>query len=292
MRGIFPVLQSPFSEDDALDIESLRREVDFCVDMGSHGLVYPVLSSEFQFLTEEERRVGVEAVIDANRGRIPVVAGVAGASTAIAVEYAGHAGGAGADAVIALPPYVSTGSRDELSAYFRAIAAAVDCPVFVQHNLPDMDSAFIARLVCEIDNLSYVKEETPPSAHNVSGLFEALKGVNVGVFGGASGRWMLSELERGATGFMPAVPVVEVYVQIWDAWQAGDSQRARDLFDRLLPFVNLMTLLGLAVYKEVLVRRGVFVTAWVRQPGAVRLDQFDLRELDEVLARLESLLRS
>ena len=290
MRGIFPVLQSPFGEDDVLDIESLRRQVDFCADMGSHGLVYPVLSSEFQFLTDEERRVGIEAVIDANRGRIPVVAGVGGASAPIAVEYARHAADAGADAVIALPPYVSAAPRDELIAYFHAIAAAVDCPVFVQHNLPDMDSPFIARLVREIDNVSYVKEETPPSAHNISGLFEALDGGGVGVFGGASGRWMLSELERGASGFMPAVPVIEVYVQIWDAWQAGDSRKARELFDRLLPFVNLMTLLGLAVYKEVLVRRGVFVTARVRQPGAVRLDDFDLREIDEVLARLEPLL--
>ena len=112
MRGIFPVLQSPLREDDALDLDSLRREVDFCVEMGSHGLVYPVLSSEFQFLTDEERRSGVEAVIDANRGRIPVVAGVAGASAAIAIDYARHAADMGADAAIALPPYVSTASKD------------------------------------------------------------------------------------------------------------------------------------------------------------------------------------
>ena len=292
MRGIFPVLQSPFGENDALDIESLRREVDFCVEMGSHGLVYPVLSSEFQFLTHEERRLGVEAVIDANRGRLPVVAGVAGASTAIAVDYARHAAGAGADAIIALPPYVSAASSDELVTYFRAIAAAADRPVFVQNNLPGMRSAFIARLVREIDNVGYVKEEAPPSAHNISGLFEALDGVAVGVFGGAGGRWMLSELERGASGFMPAAPVIEVYVQIWDAWQAGDSRKARNLFDRLLPFVNLAALLGVPVNKEVLVRRGVFATARMRQPGAVRLDEFDLREIDEVLARLQPLLRS
>ncbi len=291
MRGIFPVLQSPFREDDALDLESLRREVDFCVEMGSHGLVYPVLSSEFQFLTDEERRTGVEAVIDANRGRIPVVAGVAGASAAIAIDYARHAADMGADAVIALPPYVSTASKDEQFAYFRGIAVAADRPVFVQHNLPDMDSAFIARLVREIDNVGYVKEEAPPSAHNISGLFEALDGVDVGVFGGASGRWMLSELERGASGFMPATQVVEIYVQIWDAWQSGDSRKARDLLDRLMPLINLTALLGLTFNKEVLVRRGVFATARMRQPGAVKLDEFDLREIDEVLTRLEPLLR-
>lgn len=291
MRGIFPVLQSPFAKDDTLDIESLRSQVDFCVQRGSHGLVFPVLASEFQFLTDAERRAGVEAVVDANGGRVPVVAGVAGTSTAIAVEYARHAAGAGADAVIALPPYVSSASQDELVDYFRAIATAAERPVFVQNNPPGVPPASVARLIREIENVDYVKEEAPPSAHNISDILENLQGANVGVFGGASGRWMLSELERGASGFMPAAFTVEVYVDIWDAWQGGDSRRARDLFDRLMPLINLTGLLGISAYKELLVRRGVFATARMRQPGATRLDQFDVREIDEVLARLDPLLR-
>ena len=102
---------------------------------------------------------------------------------------------------------------------------------------------------------------------------------------------MLSELRRGASGFMPATEMTDVHVQIWDAWHAGKAELARELFNRLLPLINLLGLLGLAACKEVLVRRGVFSSTATRIPGSIRLDDEDRRELDAVLADLQPLLR-
>jgi len=291
MRGIFPVLQTPVREDGELDMASLKKEVAFCIEAGTHGLVFPVLGSEFQFLTEGERRRLVEAVVGEAGGQVPVVVGVAGPSKAAAVVHARHAAQAGADAVIALPPYIAAGSREEIKAYYAGIAQAAGRPVFVQHSYAGMDASFLRVLLEEIEGVRYIKEEMHPSAHHISAVVESVGDVCLGVFGGAHGRWMLSELHRGASGFMPAAEAVDVHVQIWEAYQTGNEGRARQIFDQLLPLINLINLLGLRTCKEVLVRRGVFASATMRMPGAMTLDAEDERELDIILEGLRPLFR-
>ena len=155
-----------------------------------------------------------------------------------------------------------------------------------------MDAAFLAGLVRDIESVHYIKEEMHPSAHYISGVIGALPEGSVGVFGGFYGRWMLSELARGATGFMPAADTVDVHVQVWDAWQCGNAAGARDIFNRLLPLINLSVLLETPLLKEVLVRRGVFPSARMRQPGAPQLDDGDRAELDAILENLQPLLRA
>jgi 4-hydroxy-tetrahydrodipicolinate synthase len=291
MRGIFPVLQTPVSEDGELDAAGLRKEVDFCIRAGAHGLVFPVLGSEFQFLTEEERQRLAEVVVDEAHGRVPVVVGVAGASKAAALVHAQHAARIEADAVIALPPYVAAGSREEIREYYEGIARAAARPVFIQHSYAGMDIAFLRDLVREVEYVCYIKEEMQPSAHQISAAVREAGDACLGVFGGAHGRWMLSELRRGASGFMPAAEAVDVHVQIWDAYQAGEEARARDIFNQLLPLINLVNMLGLRVCKEVLVRRGVLAGAAMRMPGATVLDAEDQRELDVILEGVRPLFR-
>lgn len=288
-RGIFPVLQTPLTEDDRLDINSLKREVNFCIQAGAHGLVFPVMGSEFQFLTKEERQLLVELVVSEAERRVPVVVGVADKSKDTAVEHTQHAVQAGADAVIALPPPVA--ARGEIKEYYKAIAQAAERPVFIQHTHADMDVALLLHLLEEIEYICYIKEEMHPSAHQISALLEKTGNSCLGVFGGAHGRWMLSELHRGASGFMPAVEATDIHVQIWDAYQSGDEAGARRIFNQLLPLINLISLLGLRVCKEVLVMRGVFESAAMRMPGALSLDTEDKRELDAIIEDLRPLFR-
>ena len=72
-RGIFTILLTPFHEDRSLDEESLRREVDFVIAAGAHGIVTPVNTSEFFLLADDERRRLAEIVVEQARGRVPVV---------------------------------------------------------------------------------------------------------------------------------------------------------------------------------------------------------------------------
>ena len=184
--------------------------------------------------------------------RIPVIAGVAGTNISTATEHAAHAGRTGADAVIAMPPYMGSGGPDENLRYFEAISSAGQVPIFIQNAGAGMQPPALVRLLTEVEHLIYVKEEANPSAHHISAIVAEAGDHCQGVFGGAWCRWMISEMRRGASGFMPGAPVVDIHVDIWEAFQAGDEDRARDLFDQLLPLTNLIQILGLRLVKEVL----------------------------------------
>ena len=290
LRGIFPVLQTPLMEDGKLDKDSLKKEVNFCISAGAHGLVYPVLGGEFQFLSAEERQSMVEVVLGEAAHRIPVVIGVAGSNKEEAASHAQHAAKFNADAVIALPP-PSAKEREEFVEYYKSIAQAFNGTVFIQHTHAGMDTPLLKYLLDEIENVKYIKEEKHPSAHQIEALIKSVGDSCLGVFGGAHGRWMLSELHRGASGFMPAAEAIDVHVQIWEAYQSGDKVSARKIFNQLLPLINLITILGLRVCKEVLVRRGVIKSTAMRISEALELDEEDQLELDAILEDLQPLFR-
>ncbi|MHC4480321.1 MAG: dihydrodipicolinate synthase family protein, partial [Planctomycetota bacterium] len=138
MRGVFTIPSTPFREDGRVDEPAFRRIVDFCVECGAHGLVYPVNASEFTALSDRERMELSEVLVEQNAGRLPVVIGVAGVSGEVAADFAAHARGIGADAVIAMPPYVRRGRlpQEVILQYYRRISDACELPIFIQNYVP------------------------------------------------------------------------------------------------------------------------------------------------------------
>ncbi|HKG27305.1 MAG TPA: dihydrodipicolinate synthase family protein, partial [Thermomicrobiales bacterium] len=133
-RGVFTIPCTPFTDDGALDLASLRSEVEFCVAAGAHGVVAPVNASEAWTLTDDERRSVAKTIVETVGGRIPVVVGVSSGSAVASVAFARHAAEIGADAVIALPP---TGPAAPLSAiyeFYRALSEAIAIPIFIQNH--------------------------------------------------------------------------------------------------------------------------------------------------------------
>jgi dihydrodipicolinate synthase/N-acetylneuraminate lyase len=293
-RGVFAIPVTPFDDGGDLDVASLRRCVDFCIQAGAHGIVAPVNASEFFTLTEGERKRVVEVVVEQTAGRRPVVAGVTGASTRIAVEMARHAAGAGADAVIAMPPYVRHPGAEEIVEFYGELARAANVPVWIQDYVAPMGTPMapplLARLLREIPGVDYLKEETqfaPLVMTQVRALAgDALKGM----MGGMAGRYLLEEYRRGARGTMPACEVTDAHVAVWNALEAGREDEARLLFAQLLPLLNIEAMYSFTAYKEVLYRRGVIATPRTRAPGAAVLDEEASRELDLILRELEPLL--
>jgi 4-hydroxy-tetrahydrodipicolinate synthase len=293
-RGVFAIPVTPFTESGELDLPSLRRCVDFCVAAGGHGVVAPVNASEFFTLTEAERKLVVETIVQQAAGRVPVVAGVSGASTAIAVEMARHAGRAGADSVMAMPPFVRHPGPEEIVAFYRAVAEAAGVPVWVQDYVPPvgtpMAPPLLARLFKEIPGIDYLKEETA-LAPQVMTQALALAGDDIrGMMGGMAGRYLMEEYARGATGTMPACEVTDAHVVVWNALESGDRAEARRLFRELLPLLNMESMYSFTVYKEVLYRRGIIASPRTRAPGAGTLDEHASRELDLILQELSPLL--
>jgi 4-hydroxy-tetrahydrodipicolinate synthase len=287
-RGIYTILLTPFREDGSLDDDSLRREVEFVIGVGAHGIVTPVNTSEFFLLSDDERRRITEIVVQQARGRVPVVIGVAAPATATAVMLTYHARGAGASGVIAMPPYVvplgPAGVRDY---YGRIAEAADDLPVVLQNvggqvGVP-MRADAIVQLAEAVPSIRYVKEETLPSTHRISELLRVAGDRLEGVFGGSGGRALVDELSRGACGLMSGCQLVDAQVAVYDYLRAGHLEEARAAFVRQLPAQVLWGSVGLKVAKEILRRRGVFATTVTRKPDP-ELDEHDLAELDAALA--------
>ena len=104
-RGVFTIPVTPFDERGELDRESLKREVDWCVRAGAHGIVAPVNASEGPSLTDEERREVTKIVVETTAGRIPTVIGVSATGVQSSLQFTRWARELGADAVMAMPPY-------------------------------------------------------------------------------------------------------------------------------------------------------------------------------------------
>ena len=293
-RGVFTIPCTPFTDTGALDLASLRSQIDFCVAAGAHGIVAPVNASEAWTLTDEERRTVAEVLVETVAGRIPVVIGVSAGSAEAMIGFARHAAAIGADAVIAQPPSGPPGALAAIAAAFRRLSEATPLPIVLQNIDPPFGTRLspdvVARLVREIPRLDWVKEETAPSGHAISAELALAGSALRGVMGGMAGRYLLDEYRRGACGTMPACEATDVHVRIWDALEAGDERRARDVFNRLLPLLNLEAR-SLGVVKAVLVRRGVIATDYMRQHAGSPLDEDDRRELGAILADLRDLFQ-
>src|SRR5690606_27401226 len=128
-----------------------------------------------------------------------------------------------------------------------------------------------------------------PGGQRITKLLEAAPAGLKGVFGGAGGRYIMDELNRGAIGAMPASEITEVHVQIFELFRAGDVAGARALYNRSLPVLTFQAVFRMDMTKEVLKRRGVISSTHVRV-GSVPLDAADQTELGVLLEEIADLL--
>lgn len=293
-RGVYVIVPTAFDDRGNLDEEGLRRIVSFSIECGAHGVVGPANASEGPYLSDAERHRVVEITVDETRKRVPVVATVTASCAPLAVGYTRQAAQAGADMIMAMPPFVQRASDAEIREYYKAIAGASELPVCIQNYTgpggTPMSAPFLASLLKEIPNVEYVKEETDFPGPMISAVQEAAGKDLKGVMGGKAGRHLLDEYRRGGCGTMPACEVADLHAKLWNELEAGKAAEARDTYRRLLPLLLFETSYGVAVYKEVLRRRGVIRSAYHRQAGGRQLDAGARDELTAILADLAPLM--
>lgn len=273
LGGIYPIVQTPYTDDDKVDFETLAREVEFLDRTRVHGFVWPQRASQYQYLTFDERLEGMNVVVQANKKLRPkVLLGVQGPDTETAVRYAKHAQKLQPDGIVALPTR-DQGEFDlnEVADYYAAIGKACDLPLFVQ-TTGNMTVEFVLRMAERIPTLRYVKDE---AGHTLSRIGEFReKGGPDGpqVFTGGHGRTLIDEMMRGVAGNMPASGWVDLYVDVWDHWNAGRRDEALDVFSKIMLFVTQATAHGFQSLSYVLHLRGVFPNDRIRGADQRRLD--------------------
>jgi len=288
MRGVFPILVTPFDENSQLDEASLRNLIEFNLEAGVHGLGV-ALGSEVFKLSEAEREQVTRIVVDQVGGRVPVVINTGAAGTDLAVYYSQTAEGNGADALMIMPPAFMPTGPSEVRAYFRTISEAISIPIFIQDTSSAPVSPTLARQIAEeCEWVRYIKVESLPVTVKVANMV-ANAGDQLTVFGGAGGNYFIEEMRRGSVGTMPFCTQPEAFVEIWNLCQGGDEAAARDLFNRQLLPVSRITGQGVGlfyqVHKEILRQRGIIRTAKVRSP-APAMDELTQQELQQVIDTL------
>jgi 4-hydroxy-tetrahydrodipicolinate synthase len=176
--------------------------------------------------------------------------------------------------------------------HFSALAEAVDIEIVVQDYPPisgyTMEPALLARIAREIPRARTIKLEDPPTPFKTSRILEQAGDLEVRIFGGLGGVFLLEELMAGATGAMTGFAFPEVLVKIVAQYRAGDIDAAADVFYRAVPLMRFefQEGIGMAIRKEVLRRRGALSSAATRAPAA-GLDATTLAALDRVMARVD-----
>jgi 4-hydroxy-tetrahydrodipicolinate synthase len=269
---------------------SLRRLVRFELACGVQGLGLFGIASEGFALAEAERDRILAVVTDEVAGRVPIVAGAGGTGVRPALEQARRAVEGGADALMVLPPHLVKPSPAALVDFFGQLGAACGVPVMVQDAPALTGVAIPPALLADLARLpgvDYVKVEAQPTAVRVADAVAAV-GDGFGVLGGQNALFCLEELDRGATGTMPACEFPDALRGILDARAAGNHAEARRRYHRLVPLLRygLQPGIAWAVHKTVLHLGGIIRSAAVRPP-AQQLDAHSLAGLREVLADLD-----
>lgn len=289
LEGVYSVLPTPFSANGDVDEGSLRRVVDLFIDAGVNGVTALGVTGEVARLDDAERRRVLDVVVEQVDGRIGVVAGTTADGTRTCIGHSRHAKVAGATAVMVSPPRMPKLNSDAVVRHYTALAEAVDVEIVVQDYPPisgyAMEPALLARIAREIPRARTIKLEDPPTPFKTSRILEQAAGVEVRIFGGLGGVFLLEELLAGATGAMTGFAFPEILVQIVSLFRAGDVDGAADAFYRAVPLMRFefQEGIGMALRKEVLHRRGALASPATRAPAAA-LDQTTRAALDRVMA--------
>jgi 4-hydroxy-tetrahydrodipicolinate synthase len=276
LRGVFPVLQTPFDETGAIDEPVLRDEIGWVFDCGADGLTVAMVS-EILRLDDRERHDIATLVCMEAAARGPVIVSVGAETTRLAVAFAEQAQSTGAAAVMAIPPLSVRALDREVEGYYRAILDATDVPVVVQDASSYVGAPIpievLARLHDAYAERLYFKPEAEPIGPRLSALLSAT-GRAARVYDGSGGVALIETFHRGIVGTMPGAEVCWAIVAMWQALSRGDEETAYRIS---LPLAALLaTQIGLdgylAVEKHLLVRQKVFASAARRPPLGFELD--------------------
>jgi 4-hydroxy-tetrahydrodipicolinate synthase len=271
IRGSIAPLVSPFTADGAVDHGSLRGLIRFQLESGSHGISLGGSTGEPGAQTAAERIDAMRIATDEIADRVPFLPGTGSHQLDETLEITAAARELGADAALVITPYYARPTQEGLYQWYATVAREFpDLPI-VAYNVPSRTAVDIApetvkRLFTDFDNFVGIKETTKDFEH-FSRVLHAC-GRSLLVWSGIE-LLCLPLLALGGTGFVSAVANLApaAVARMYELWQAGDLDAARDLHYRLHPLVDLLFVeTNPAPAKWVLARQGRIASAYVRPP--------------------------
>jgi len=266
--GVFPAITTQLFEDQSLDLGATARHAETLIGSGVAGLVVGGSLGENQAMTPEEKRAVVRTIVEVAGGRVPVVAGIAEASTAFAVRAARDFAGLGASGFMVMPPMVYRPDPDEAAAFFRSVGSATDLPWMLYNNpiayTVDVTPERLADFA-DIPNLVAVKESSG-DPRRITEIRIGL-GDRFALFAGVDDL-ILESAMVGVDGWVAgsglAFPAENQ--RLWDLTRAGRWDEARGLYRWFAPMTKLDTSPKFVQYIKLMVQEVGLGAEWVREP--------------------------
>jgi 1-pyrroline-4-hydroxy-2-carboxylate deaminase len=243
-HGVIPAITTPFTADGQVDHAFLASHVNQLIDAGCRGVVPLGSLGEAATLSFEEKLAILRTLVQALKGRAPVIPGIAALSTDEAVRLAREAKAIGCGGLMVLPPYVYSTDWREMGAHVRAVIAATDLPCMIYNNpvayKTDFSPAQIAELANEFPQVQAVKESSG-DVRRFAGI-RALLGDRVQLLVGMDDA-IVEGVAMGAVGWIAGL--VNAYpkesVKLFELARDGGPKAAESLYAWFLPLLRLDT---------------------------------------------------
>ncbi|MFJ9097941.1 4-hydroxy-tetrahydrodipicolinate synthase [Streptomyces sp. NPDC102405] len=287
IRGSIAPVVTPFTDEGAVDHDSLRSLIRFQLESGSHGISLGGSTGEPSAQTVAERIAAMRTAVEETGDRVPFLPGTGSHKLNETLELTAAAQDLGADAALVITPYYARPTQEALYKWYATVAREFpDLPI-VAYNVPSRTAVDIApetvrRLFTDFDNFVGVKETTKDFEH-FSRVLHAC-GRSLLVWSGIE-LLCLPLLALGGAGFVSAVANLAptAVARMYELWESGDFDGARDLHYRLHPLVDLLFVeTNPAPAKWVLAQQGRIASPHVRPPL--------ITPTDPGLARIRTLL--
>ncbi len=295
ITGTIPVIPTTFHADGSVDYQSFRRVIEYILEAGSDGVVFPGLASEYDQLSVHERKELTKIVGEMTVGKVPFIVGGTGVDLDQATELTKLGADFGAVCTMVMPSKDCGDDTAKLTHFYSALAAAVPISIMLQNAPAPMGPALsvekVIAILQAVPEIHYVKEENSPSGQRLSKLLALAPPSLLGVFGGAGGRFIIDELSRGALGTVPAAEFTELHSALVNAYRDNRADEARKIFTALLPLLNIQSVYRWNMTKYVLYKRGIIDCTYVRAPN-IPLDKFDQEDILSFWSRSKDMLQN
>lgn len=238
IEGIIVPIVTPFNEDESVNTDELRKQVDRQVAAGIHAIFCFGTNGEGYILNAVDKKLVLETVIDQVAGRVPVYAGTGCISTKETIEQSKMAEAAGADVLSIITPSFAKASQAELITHYETVAAAVDMPI-VLYNIPARTGNAIAPLtvatLADVPNIVGAKDSSG-DWDNLKAYIDLTADKDFAILSG-NDALILRALQHGATGSIAGCANVypENMVGIYENWAKGDLEAAQRCQDAVAP---------------------------------------------------------
>ena len=267
LKGIITVLNTPFTENDKLDISSLHKNIRNAISSGVCGFLIPAMASEVDKLTKSEKQILIKETVEACNGESVVIGGTSASSTKEMLQMGEFCIKTGCQGILANIPYTSSKEYKKSASALNALK-----PIFLM--LQDWDAygyglpvELINDLFLELETFKCLKIEVVPAGVKYSEVYTKTNGL-LHLSGGWAVSQMIEGMERGVHAFMPT-GMHKIYCKIYELYTKGDIKTARSLFEELLPvlaFSNQHLDISIHFFKKLLFKQKIYSTRIVRKP--------------------------